>query len=105
MSRYPKILLGRVRQIGWDEWDPIGIRQFGNDDWRTDAADEYDSYLLHIVSLLHRGKSEADAIKYLDWVASEHMGLGPRTADQRQASANTVRAVAAYLRTFPDGLG
>jgi hypothetical protein len=103
MSRYPKIKLSIVRQIGWDHWDPIGIRGFGGDDWQTNAADEYDSYLLHIVSLLHSGKSEVDAVEYLDVVASEHMGLGPRSQEEHQASANTVRAIAAYLRTLPDG--
>ena len=103
MNRYPKIQLSILRQIGWDEWDPIGIRGFEDDDWRTDAADEYDSYILHVVSLLRNGKSETEAINYLDLVASEHMGLGPRSQEQRQASAHTVRAIAAYLRTLPDG--
>lgn len=103
MKHYPKIQLGILRQIGWDEWDPIGIRKFETDDWRTDAADEYDKYILHVVSLLHGGKSEADAAAYLDWVASEHMGLGPRTAQEREASLSTVRAIAIYLCTLPTG--
>ena len=102
MNRYPKIQLSILRQIGWDEWDPIGIRQF-DDDWKNNAADEYDSYILHVVSLLHGGKSEADAIAYLDWVASEHMGLGPQCPDAHGAAAKTVQAIAAYLRTLPDG--
>ena len=103
MSRYPKIQLSVLRQIGWDEWDPIGIRRFDTDDWRTNAADEYDGYILHVVSLLHNGKPEADAVAYLDWVASEHMGLGPQSPEAHEVSAKTVRAIAAYLRTLPDG--
>src|SRR5438270_10407833 len=103
MNRYPKIKLSILRQIGWDEWDPIGIRQFDTDDWRTNAADEYDRYILHVVSMLHGGQSEADASAYLDWVASEHMGLGPQNSEAHKASAKTVGAIVAYLRTLPDG--
>lgn len=103
MTLYPKIQLSRLRQIGWDHWDPIGIRSFETDDWKENAADEYDGYLLEVVSMLHRGQSTADAIAYLDWVGSEHMGLGPVTDEAHRASIATVEAILTYLKTLPDG--
>lgn len=51
-SRFQTSHLARLREIGWGEWDPIGIRQHNDHDWRLGAADEYDSYLLHVVDLL-----------------------------------------------------
>jgi hypothetical protein len=46
-----KIQLSRLRAIGWSTWDPIGIRDpCENEDG---CVDEYDSYLLHVVSTLH----------------------------------------------------
>ena len=64
MRNEPKIELSALRQIGWDHWDPIGIRQF-DADWPTEAPDEYDSYLLRVVSMLRGGQSEAEASAYL----------------------------------------
>lgn len=102
MRNEPKIELSALRQIGWDHWDPIGIRQF-DADWPTEAPDEYDSYLLRVVSVLRGGQSEAEASAYLNHVASEDMGLRQRTALENEAAVTTVRAIATYLRTFPDG--
>ncbi|WP_246206982.1 hypothetical protein [Methylocystis heyeri] len=72
----PKLELGRLRQIGWDEWDPIGIRSIDDRSWRGPAADEYDAYLLHAASLLLGGAEKKRAVEYLDMIASEHIGLG-----------------------------
>lgn len=102
MSKYPKVQLSRLREIGWDEWDPIGIRTpDGDDAWKTNAADEYDAYLLHVVSLLQRGHAAEEAVAYLDWVCSEHMGLGPLAPEAHQASKATVEAISEYLETLP----
>lgn len=92
----------RIRQIGWDNWDPIGLRQIDPNAWQEDAADEYDSYVLHVVRLLQNGQSVSDAVAYLDEIASEHMGLGMRL-ELHQASQRTVEAIAEYLRTLPKG--
>jgi hypothetical protein len=67
------------------------------------AADEYDRYLLHVVSLLHRGATTLEAETYLRGIASEHMGLGPPTAAGENATKRTVAAILDYLRTLPDG--
>lgn len=103
MSSYPKIQLSRLRQIGWDHWDPIGIRSFDTDDWKENAADEYDSYLIQVVSKLHRGETTEDVVAYLDWIGSDYMGLGPVTDEDHRASVATVEAILGYLKTLPDG--
>lgn len=102
MNRYPKLQLSKLRLIGWDEWDPIGIASPDWDDRRKMADNEYDAYLLQVVSMLHNGKSAQEAAAYLDQAASEHMGLGPRPPTARKQSARTVEAITFYLRTLPD---
>lgn len=98
MSYAAKTELAALRQIGWDYWDPIGIRGFNDDDWRGPAADEYDRYMLHVCQQLRNGVLEEQAIAYLDQIASDHMGLGPITREGHAASAQTVTAIAEYLR-------
>ncbi len=101
MNRYPKIKLSYLRDVGWKLWDPIGLGLAG-EGWPEDCADEYDRYLLHVVGMLHQGKSSGEAVYYLDWVRAEHMGMGPSTAVARQACVATVQAITAYLETLPD---
>lgn len=99
MSAHPKIQLSRLRQIGWELWDPIGL---ANDDgtWSEDCADEYDRYLLQVVSLICNGKPVSDGGDYLVHIASEHMGL---SHVDEAAAAKTSEAIAAYLASLPDG--
>jgi len=42
MSSYPPLKLSRLRDIGWREWDPIGLLPQG-DAWESypEFADEY----------------------------------------------------------------
>ena len=101
MNPFPKIQLSRLRRIGWEKWDPIRLRDLVSDDLRSGPVDEYDGYLVHVVTMLHDGKSMEEAVAYLDWASSERMGLG-KHADH-QASVRTVESVLAYLRTLPDG--
>ena len=101
MSSFPRLQLSRLRQIGWDEWDPIGLGSV--EDWRADAPDEYDSYLLYVVSMLRNGQGVDDAAAYLDRISSEHMGLGQATPEGHRASLTTANAIAAYLKTLSDG--
>jgi len=98
MSYVAKMELVALRQIGWDYWDPIGIRGFNDDDWRGPATDEYDSYMVHVSQQLRNGVPEEQAIAYLDQIASDHMGLGPITTEGHNASTQTVMAIAEYLR-------
>jgi hypothetical protein len=99
MALYPKIQLSRLREIGWKIWDPIGLAHSGSAP-DEGCADEYDSYLLHVVSMISRGGSKDEATLYLTDIASEHMGLSVVDAD---AAAATTHAIADYLASLPDG--
>ena len=93
------VQLSRLRQIGWDEWDPIGLRLFDDNDWQTNCADEYDGYLLHVVSMLRAGQTIGEAVAYLDWVETKRMG-GVTTDETLRASLATVDAIFVYLQTL-----
>ena len=95
----PKIKLSRLRDIGWSLWDPIGLGSPG-DGWPESCADEYDSYLLKVSTMLCAGESREDASQYLCQIAGAHMGLSHVDADAATAAAN---AIADYLETLPDG--
>src|SRR4051812_38351453 len=99
MTSRPKIKLSRLREIGWKLWDPIGL---ACDDGASDpaCADEYDRYLLHVVSLICRGGSKDEATAYLTDIASEHMGLSDVDHDAAAAASG---AIAEYLSSLPDG--
>ena len=97
MTIYPKIQLSRLREIGWTLWDPIGLAG-ENGSCGDGCADEYDGYLLHVVSMLCRDSSKEEATTYLVEIASDHMGLSVV-----HAAAATARAIADYLTSLPDG--
>lgn len=96
MSRAFTLDLAALRQIGWDHWDPIGIRGINLDAWQGAAADEYDRYMLHVAQLLKNGASQEQAIAYLDEIVSDHMGIGPITTERHIASVRTVEAISEY---------
>jgi hypothetical protein len=102
MNRYPKIKLSLLRDIGWKLWDPIGLALPGGA-WPNHCADEYDSYLLHVLAMLNQDKTSEEAVDYLDWVRAEHMGMGPCSEAAHHTSVATVDAIIAYLQTLPDG--
>lgn len=83
--------LSRLREIGWQYWDPIGL-----DGTEDQPDDEYDSYLQLAAGRLWNGASQEEVVGYLRWVSSEHMGLcdGP---ELRERSTRTVEALAAYV--------
>jgi hypothetical protein len=99
VSRQPKIQLSHLREIGWKYWDPIGLWVLLKGD-RADCADEYNRYLLHVVSLLTGGTERSVAAAYLDDKAADHMGLGHRA--DCTAGKRTVDAIASYLRGLPN---
>ncbi len=79
--------LTKLREIGWAEWDPIGLRA-------SDCPrDEYDPYLLRAVTMFRGGSSIADVAAYLDSVASEHMRLGQPSSLPSDASLRTASAI------------
>jgi hypothetical protein len=90
MAERMHIDLNRLRQIGWDLWNPIGL----DDAWRAAAPDEYDRYLLHIADMASTGRPADDAATYLIDIASRHMGL---PCVNRQAAFATASAIVAYV--------
>lgn len=104
MVEQQKIKLSRLREIGWSQWDPIGLSQMGDDDWKDGGpcADEYDSYLLGVVGRLRRGEPASQAIAYLEEIEIDHMGGGRNSTTRSRAEA-TVAHIAEYLATLPLG--
>ena len=99
----PAVKLSRLRDIGWAEWDPIGILSEGQSWEDHPAADEYDSYLLHAASRLRRDWAVAEAAGYFVRIASERMGLADSARARARAEATAV-AIQKYLETLPADL-
>jgi hypothetical protein len=76
MPIHSPLKLSRLRDIGWAEWDPIGLLPNGATWNHQSFADEYDTYLLRVASELRHGWSVAQAVDYLMQIEAEHMGLG-----------------------------
>src|SRR5687768_11468614 len=95
MTQRPRIKLSRLREIGWQIWDPIGLKELeGNPD------DEYDSYLLQAVGRLWNGASEEEVTTYLVSMEAEYMGLGdaPDVGERAQKVVSALNAYVAELR-------
>jgi len=98
MASRPTVELSRLREIGWTDWDPIGLAEMKN--W---PRDEYDSYLLQVVSRLRRGETVAEVAMYLYRVAAENMGLGKGASADLKAAETTVVHIQDYLATLQPG--
>lgn len=86
--------LARLRDVGWKHWDPIQLRDAGG------PEDEYDEYLLQVVSRLERSSSEAACIAYLMHVESEDMMIARDDAERR--AAKTVAMIHGLLNGASD---
>lgn len=86
------IQISELREIGWREWDPIGIWQFADDAWQNGAADEYDSYLAEVARGLRAGWTMDEAVEYLVGIECEHIGFSERPTTRPRAEA-TVKAI------------
>ena len=101
MSNSPKVRLSRLRDIGFHDWDPIGLLAEGETWDHKGFADEYDSYLLEAASLIRRGTPESEVVDRLVWVEVEHMGVGESgRADALRRARNTVKAILADLELW-----
>lgn len=69
-QRIPTALTASVHRILLEEWDPIGVREFGKD-----AQDEYDGYVPGVVGLLVHGADERKIAEHLAHIATEKIGL------------------------------
>ena len=102
----PKLKLSRLRDIGWELWDPIGLL-YEDSKWDDAAnrpfADEYDRYLVSAASQLRSGASHEQIAEYLCEIEAEYMGLGEIPGARQRAMA-VVAAISAddSIWTSPD---
>ncbi len=87
--------LAQLRRIGWDNWDPIGLKDVHG----GSAEDEYDDYLVTAVTMLLADEEDGAVVDYLVAVERDHMGLGDSLSALPRASA-TVAALRSYLITL-----
>lgn len=86
-----------LRNIAWSKWDPIGLNG-SEGGWRfSDAANEYDRYMLRVLEGLQSGEPEASLADYLVGIEIHYMGL-TLTPDTRERAAATVSAIRDRLR-------
>jgi len=98
MSTIPTFKLSRLRDIGWGQWDPIGIAG-PNGGWPEEAADEYDSYLLQAAVKLWNGQSDTDVADYLVEIETEYMGLST-VPGLRERAFNVTRELRSYVESL-----
>jgi hypothetical protein len=88
-----KELLAALREVGWSDWDPIGLADLGDR-----PEDEYDSYLLTAAARLANGASEERVTDYLVDIEIRHMGLS-EPPGVRNRAAKVVRRIAAIIHS------
>lgn len=64
----------QVDRILWEDWDPIGVNDFG-------LEDEYSSYVPSIINLLNQNADEHKIAKLLLQHANQNMGCSTRIED------------------------
>ena len=92
----PPIKLSVLRDIGWKEWDPIGLLAIGEAWDHQPFADEYDRYLLAVAGDLRRGGSLANAVQFLLRAVRETMGISAHP-DQEVRASTTARLIQRYM--------
>jgi len=91
--------LSVLRDIGWDQWDPIGLSGSEGGWRRSHAADEYDRYMRRVVEGLERGESDESLVVYLVSIETRHMGLTETPATRMRAQA-TVAKIREHLTSI-----
>ena len=87
MNSRPKIRLSRLRDIGWSNWDPIGLLADGENWEGKPFADEYDGYLLRAAGMFRQGETIENIVRYLVQIETDHMGLSYRTGIEERAKS------------------
>jgi hypothetical protein len=77
-------LVGPVRRILLERWDPIGVKGI------PEAVDEYDSYIPGVVALLQQTADPLRVAAYLERIAQERMGTSPSHAPGGAAALELV---------------
>jgi hypothetical protein len=92
MSWGSTVKLSVLRDIGWDKWDPIRLNGSEGGWRRSNAADEYDRYLVRVAGGLQRGEPDDVLVEYLVGIETGYMGLADTPAARSRAET-TVAAI------------
>jgi hypothetical protein len=79
--------LSQLRDLCAKHWNPIGVPMLnegraGEGDFRPLPEDEYDTYLLHVQSMLETGSAPNEIVSYLDLVEREYLMLTRPSGDK-----------------------
>jgi len=80
-----KKLFERIDEILWEDWDPIGINDYGG------PKDEYQSYVPSIARLLNESKDESKISELLLHHANLNMGLSTKLEDHKLTATKLLR--------------
>lgn len=92
----PLLKVTALRDIGWRCWDPAALNGAEGGWRRSDAADEYDRYMLYVAAGLQSGTPDHALVDYLVGIETEHMRLEETSAARSRAAA-AVTAIRLYL--------
>jgi hypothetical protein len=87
MSWRPSVKLSVLREIGWNHWDPIRLNGSEGGWQRSNAADEYDRYMLRVARGLQSGEADQTLVDYLVGIETTHMGLAETPTLRSRAEA------------------
>jgi len=99
MSSRAPVKLSVLRDIAWAQWDPIGLNGAEGGWPRSEAADEYDRYMLRLSANLQSGEPDEALVEYLMGIETGFMGLTETPAARARAAA-TVAAVRDYVESL-----
>jgi len=99
MSWSSSVKLSVLRDIGWDHWDPARLNGSDGGWRRSNAADEYDRYLLRVVGRLQSGETNEALVDYLVGIETMHMRLAATSTARSRAEA-TVAALREQVERF-----
>lgn len=70
ISEKQRQLFNEIDRIIWEDWDPIGVNDYGED-----CRDEYESYIPHLFSLVEQGADYKKIAKHLSDLEKNTMGM------------------------------
>lgn len=72
---------GIIKEILWEDWDPIGIKTYPS---AEKNSDEYDMYVPEVYALLNSGKNVDDLSSHLMSIEIEQIGLTPGAEEEKR---------------------
>ena len=85
LSPQDKELLRRIDEVLHYRWDPIGVAGV------PQARDEYESYVPQVFQLLKETVDGSDVADYLNWLSTEHIGMGSNPSRDAEAVETLLR--------------